>query len=326
MEKSKKGKNFSPFVIIFFVLFMVYVISMFFILGWGLLTSLKNPMDFTLHDPIGGGNVLGFPNISADAPVYLSSRDYLFKFKNYTDLLEVFQVDTKGQGSYYRNGVLVRMPREVYGFGQMVLNTILYCFNTGFFKIAAIIIVAYCCSKYKFFLSNIIYGFVVIAMTIPIIGTSPAELNMYRNMGIYSTWTQNIIQSFSFTGMYFLVAHAFFDSLSNTYIEAAEIDGASQMTIFLKIAVPLAKNVIFSIFIITFIAAWNGYETILLYFPTKPTLAYGVFYASHQDQGNAGTVPFQCAACLVLALPIVILFSIFHEKIMGNISMGGIKE
>ena len=326
MNKQKKGKIFSPFVIIFFILFMVYVLSMFFILGWGLLTSLKNPMDFSMYDPLGGKNVLGFPNISLDAPEFLSSRDYLFKLKNYTDLFGMFEVDTLGRGSYYSRGKLILMPREVFSFWDMLLNTVIFCFNSAFFKVAALTITAYCCAKYKFFLSKIVYGFVVVAMTIPIIGTAPAELNMYRDLGIYSTWMQNIMQSFSFTGMYFLVVHAFFESMSNTYIEAAEIDGASQLTIFLRIAVPLAKNVIFSIFIITFITAWNGYETVLLYFPTKPTLAYGVFDTSRKSQSGASSVPFKCASCFVLALPIIVLFSIFHKRIMGNVSMGGIKE
>ena len=54
--------------------------------------------------------------------------------------------------------------------------------------------------------------------------------------------------------------------------------------------------------------------------------ARGVFRLSQNSQGDFATVPFRMAGCMFLAIPILILFLIFKEKLMGNLSMGGIKE
>lgn len=128
--------------------------------------------------------------------------------------------------------------------------------------------------------------------------------------------------------MYFFVYYAFFGGLSNTYREAAELDGASEMTILLRIYFPLAMKMIATVFLIQFVALWNDYQTPLLYLPTHPTLSYGVYLVAIDPPSGIklSDVPHSVSACMMLALPILIVFVIFKDKIMGNISLGGIKE
>ena len=79
-----------------------------------------------------------------------------------------------------------------------------------------------------------------------------------------------------------------------------------------------------TVFLIKFIEFWNDYSTPLLYLPTHPTLAYGVQDMS--TNGDINKVLERIASCMVLALPITILFIVFRNKIMGNVTMGGVKE
>jgi raffinose/stachyose/melibiose transport system permease protein len=94
----------------------------------------------------------------------------------------------------------------------------------------------------------------------------------------------------------------------------------------IQIVMPMIATVIGTVFLIHFIDFWNDYQTPLLYLPSWAMLARGLYSLSQRSQGNFATVPYRMAGCLVLATPILILFLIFKEKLMGNLSMGGIKE
>lgn len=136
----------------------------------------------------------------------------------------------------------------------------------------------------------------------------------------------SIFQKSVFGGMYFLVFYAFFETMPDTYSEAAEIDGANYYTILLRIILPLAGKMIATVFLIVFVNYWNDYQTALVHMPTHPTLAYGVYRIAHEvSSGDLANIPTRISVCMMLAVPILIVFVIFKDKIMGNISIGGIK-
>ena len=89
----------------------------------------------------------------------------------------------------------------------------------------------------------------------------------------------------------------------------------------------MAGKIAGTIMLIQFISHWNDYNVPLLYLPTKPTLAYGVFHmVIINSSGPLSKVPIKVAGCMVLAIPILIIFIILKDKLMGNISLGGLKE
>ena len=115
--------------------------------------------------------------------------------------------------------------------------------------------------------------------------------------------------------------------MPDTYAEAAEIDGASRYKVLCSIVIPLSIKIISTVWLLQFVHFWNDYQTPLLYMPTKPTLAYGIYYLCHETaRGQLANVPTKAAGCMILAIPLICLFIAFKEKLMGNISMGGIKE
>ena len=89
---------------------------------------------------------------------------------------------------------------------------------------------------------------------------------------------------------------------------------------------PLAKNVFATVFLITFISLWNDYQAPALYIPSYPTLAYGVYYVCIRDNRGIFTyIPGHMTVCTIVAMPIIILFIAFKNKLIGNLTMGGIK-
>ena len=176
--------------------------------------------------------------------------------------------------------------------------------------------------KYKF--SGFIYAFVLFTMIMPIIGAGSSMLNFQRRIGIYDNMIGFYIWNCQFTSMYFLIMFSFFQGLSPTYFEAAEIDGASQLRMIISIAIPMANTMIWAGIVSLVITTWNDYLTPLTYLPSYPTLAYLIWKTTRTGQAGQ-SVPTQIAALYLLALPSLVFFTVFRKKLMGNISIGGIK-
>lgn len=312
MKKQEKGIFNKVFVISVCILLAVYAFAMIFLLGWGLLTSLKSRTDFLFAE-----NVLGFPKLKY-------SREELLHFKNYKLIFENFNFTEKVV--FYSGNKLITHESES-NFFTLILNTFLYAGVGSFISSIVPAIVAYTCVKYKFRFSKILYAVVLFVYIVPVVGNYPSAITVLRDLGLYDSFGGNYIQKFSFTGMYFFVYWAFYESLSDTYSEAAEIDGASQFRILTSIILPLSIKIIPSVWLILFVQLWNDYQTPMLYLPTKPTLAYGVYYMTQIDHsGKLTQTPTKIAGCMLLALPILVIFIFLKDKLMGNISMGGVKE
>jgi ABC-type glycerol-3-phosphate transport system permease component len=122
------------------------------------------------------------------------------------------------------------------------------------------------------------------------------------------------------------VFHAAFSSIGKEYFEAARIDGANDFIICFKIILPLVRNMFFSIFLLKFILFWNDYQSPLLYLPTHPTLSLGAYNLRTNTSSDVAGAPAQMAICMIMMIPVLALFVAFRKMIMGNISMGGVKE
>ena len=131
------------------------------------------------------------------------------------------------------------------------------------------------------------------------------------------------MSALTFSGPHFLYLYAAYSSLSKEYAESAEIDGANQAVIMFKIMMPMVKNIFIAVFILEFIGHWNDYNPSLLYLPNYPMLTYGLYrFQHHNPQPD---IPIRLAASTLVMLPTLILFVIFRNHIMSNLSIGGLK-
>lgn len=312
MKTKKKRKIFDTSVVtVIAVILSVYAVIMIALLVWGFITSLKSSMDFSTL-----GNVVGFPDkkYSADE----------LKFANYKIIWENFRFDKSM--SFYAGETLVRHFTKNNFFGILV-NTVLYSFVGSAIQAFVPAIMGYLVVKYPGKAASFINAMMLFVLTLPILGSASTMVRLMRTLNLYDNFIGNFIQKFNFTGMYFFVFQAFFRSVSDSYAEAAEIDGASQLRVMFSIYIPLAWKMISTVVLILFVNCWNDYQTPLLYLPTKPTLAYAVYYLAYENnQVHMSTLPIKVSACMLLALPILVIFLFLKDKIMGNISLGGVKE
>lgn len=290
-KKTKMSRKMDAFEIVLYVIVTIYCLSMIYVLLFGLINSLKDATDYEWNNPFG-----------------LPSKEFGWNFDNYAKVLTEFKVFTLG-------------GNEVY-LMQMFFNSLFYAVFMSLFCMATQIITAYAIAKYDFRFKSVLYGVAVVVMLLPIIGSLASEVQMAEAFNFRNNLIGVCIMKCKYPGLYFLVFYATFKGLSWTYAEAAQIDGAGHFKIFIEIMLPLIRSTVFAVFILLFIEYWNDYYTPMVFLPESPTMSYGLFLF---QTDNKASTPVQLASCLMACLPILVVFVAFKDKIMSNVTMGGIK-
>lgn len=236
---------------------------------------------------------------------------FTFTKENFVIANDFLEVNTKDGKWWYAEG--------------MYMNSLKFAlFSAGAFTICCTL-VSYLTAKFDFKFSKIIYGFVIVAMSLPIVGSMPSEIRMLRTLKIHDTWLSIPILRFNFLNVYFLVLYATFRGISKEYSEAAKIDGASNLRIMLRIVMPQALNIIVTIFFLSFITYWNDYQVPMLYLPSYPVAAYGLFDFLRNNTDAASYATVKMAGTLILTLPVLFVVIIFNKRLRVSVSIGGIK-
>lgn len=302
MEKSHATKNrFSPLTIVLFTILSAYVLFMLAMFCWALLTGSKaysGDYAGSVLIPGSKGNILGWP------------KEFSL-FKNIIEINKIFPGVTLLESAWY---------------------TLLYAGGCALIKAAVTCMVAYLCARYNNWFSQIVYITVIVTMVVPVVGSQAAEIQMARDLKLYDKiWGMWIMRA-NFLGMYYLVFYSVFKSMPKGYYEAAQIDGANDLQVMLRIAMPLVKYTFWSIFLIIFIEYWNDYLIPNYFLESYPTLSL-LLYRQSIGQINVDPTkpnfyeeaPYLMATVLVVAIPVIVLFTIFSKRLMGNLSVGGLK-
>lgn len=158
---------------------------------------------------------------------------------------------------------------------------------------------------------------------------------MYKNLGWINTFYPFIVPVWFGGGIFnIFLQRQFMRGIPSSLMEAAEVDGCSEFGIFVRIALPLAKPVIITIAVFTFLNCWNDLYGPLLYLEDQSvwTLAKGNYMIYQAELGNQGisggtVLPWNIisAANVITIIPIVILYFFAQRVFVEGITTTGIK-
>lgn len=278
-----------------FAVLVLYVISLILPVAWAFFTSLKTRNDFV-------ENLFGLPQ--------------KWEWKNYKTAMNYFFVDVYGAG-----GVTTRV-NFIQMFGYSLYHSLVGPLVAGFSNLC----VAYLCARYDNKFSRFITALVIVTIVVPIVGNLPSSLMIHKKLGLYDNlWLIELAGVGSFGGMNYLIYRGRYKNLSKAYVEAAEIDGAGHLQVMFRIMLPFGMNLFSIFYLMGFIGHWNDYSASLIYLPSYPMAAYGLYLFSQSTENATASVPMRMAGSFLLCLPIAILFFIFRKKLIGNIAVGGLK-
>lgn len=297
-KRRRRYKSVSAMSIILGVGIALYTIILFMPILWGLISSLKDRYDFLRNK------------------IYFPKGGILdWKWSNYVNAFSAFFVQIDTESGF-----------KTVELDEMFLNSLLYSAGCAFMSSACAYIMAYLTAKFRYKFSSAVYMIVIVTMIIPIIGRLPSEIQMVTALGLYDSFFSVLLLKANFLGMYFLVFYSTFKTIPDDYAEAAKIDGAGNFTILAKIMIPFVSNTFMTVFLLNFISFWNDYQVPLIYIPSHPTVAYGLFLFDKRSSGITNSTPMKLTGSFLVMLPILIVFMIFGNKIIGNVTMGGLKE
>ena len=208
-------------------------------------------------------------------------------------------------------------------FEDMVFNSLWYMLGGTAIQMSVYCMAGYSLWNFKFKGRNAIVAAIIIILMIPIYGAGSATMIMYNQLRMYNSPLMLLASTGAVSGTT-LIVMTFFQGLSPAYEEAAKMDGAGYWSVFLKIHLPMILPSLGAIALLDLIARWNDYSVPLYYLPDYPTLSTGLYIYETTSKFSMDKPVYFAGVILCSILPIV-LFSVFREKLMTSVTIGGVK-
>jgi len=260
-----------------------------------------------------------------------TSEDWLMSGKGFSLIPQEFTLDA--YRSAFGNGEKV-IRAYVVTIAQAFGGTLLGCLIAG--------LAAYPISRTNFRFKGLVTGIIFFTMLFGA-GMIPSYL-VYSEYGIVDTFWIYILPGIAGGAWNTMVFRTFFKGLPESLFESAHIDGASELTIFFRIVVPLSTPVIASIGFIMLVGRWNNYTTSMIYIRNENlyTLQYllqrllnsAEFLKSLAKNGMindlqlSNSVPsenLKYAMCVIAAGPMLAIFPFFQKYFSQGLTIGAVK-
>ena len=181
----------------------------------------------------------------------------------------------------------------------------------------------YVLAKKRFTGGTLIFSIFVFAMALPKQVVLVPLVKQISAMGFYNTSWAVILPAVGWPFGIFLMKQ-FSETIPTELLEAAKIDGCSELSTFINIVLPIVKPGIAALAIFTFISAWNDYFLQLIMLNTRTNLTLQLGLATLQGEFATDYGVLMAGASLA-AIPIVIMFLAFQKSFTQGITIGAVK-
>lgn len=205
------------------------------------------------------------------------------------------------------------------------LNTAIFTLATTLIMMAVIVLAAYAFARLEFVGKNITFAIFLSLMMIPNELVIITNFVTITNLNLRNTYLGLVLPSVT-SIFYIYLLKENFEQIPNELYRAAKVDGTSDLKYLFKVMIPISKPTIVTIVILKVIECWNSYV-----WPRLITDDASYFLVSNgiQEIRENGfgreNIPAMMAAVVAVSVPLIILFLVFHKKIMAGVSRGGIK-
>ncbi len=186
---------------------------------------------------------------------------------------------------------------------------------------------AYALAMYKFKGSNLIFMVILIFMMIPGQLSLIGFYNLCTKLHLVNTYIPLIIPAIAAPGTVFFLRQYVMSVMPPSLIEAARIDGAKELYIFHRIAIPIMSPGIATMSIMGFIGNWNAYLMPMIILNKNEKFTLPVMMATLRSStditANQGAIYLAVA---ISVIPILLVFAFFSKYIISSIAAGAVKE
>jgi len=209
--------------------------------------------------------------------------------------------------------------------GRYFLNTVIFTLSTTAIMLVVTVLAAFAFARLNFRGKNLVFTLFLALMMIP------GELVVITNfvtittLELRNTFTGLILPSVTSVFYIYLLRENFAQIPDELYY-AAKVDGTSDLKYLLKVMVPICRPTIITVTILKVIECWNSYVWPRLITDNEMYFLVSNGIQEIRENGfGRENIPAMMAAVVVISVPLIILFLIFHKKIMEGVSRGGTK-
>lgn len=207
--------------------------------------------------------------------------------------------------------------------GRWFFNSLFISFSTTLLVCITSAMAGYSLSKKKFPGRDVIFWVFVAVMTLPKQVILVPLFIMMRQWHLFDTFPGLILPAVGWPFGIFLMKQ-FTQTLPGELLEAAKIDGCTEIRTFINIVLPLVKPGLGALAIFTFMSSWNDYFWQLIMIKSTPmkTIPLGVAGMQEEYSTNYGLL---MAGSALASIPMILVFLFFQRYFTQGITMGAVK-
>jgi len=214
-------------------------------------------------------------------------------------------------------------------FGTWFLNSILVTVLTTFSTLLFCSLCGYALAKFNFWGRSLFFTLILATIMVP-----SEMLLIPWFVGAYKLNVTNSLTGVVFPGLIgafgvFVMRQAFM-GVPNELLDAARVDGMSELAIFFNIALPLTSGALAALGILTALGTWNDYfwPLITLQSVDRFTLQRGMMHAAATDAGRETSVAWDVVmtSTTIAALPMLALIVLLQKYFVKGIALSGLKQ
>ncbi len=204
-------------------------------------------------------------------------------------------------------------------------NTVIFTLFTTLLMLLVTILAAYAFARLKFKGKNIVFTLYLSLMMIPNELVVITNFVTITNWDLRNTFLGLILPSVT-SVFYIYLLKENFEQVPEELYKAAKVDGLSDWDYLWKVLLPICSPTVVTITILKVIECWNSYVwPRLITDNAKYYLVSNGIQEIRENGFGRENIPAMMAAVVVISIPLIILFIIFHKKIMEGVSRGGTK-
>jgi multiple sugar transport system permease protein len=210
-------------------------------------------------------------------------------------------------------------------------NFALYFFNSTLVSVACVMgnlffssMAGYAFAKLDFAGKRLLFGLVLTMLIIPGVTTFVPLFVLVSNLGMSNSYL-GLILPFAVTPLGVFLMRQFIQDIPDSLIEAARLDGAGEVRIFLRVVVPLCRPPLATLAILTFLSQWNNFLWPLVIAQTEDHYTLPVALALFSVGANGTNYGLLLAGAVTVVTPIVLLFLVLQKQFIQGIASTGVK-
>ena len=209
-------------------------------------------------------------------------------------------------------------------FGKYFINSAIIVLINMVGCILSSSFIAFGFSRLRFPGRKLWFALLLSTMMIPQTVLMIPQFLIWQSVGAYNTFIPLTVPCFFGNAFNVFLVRQFYAGIPKEYDEAALVDGASYFTIYSKILVPMAKPVLCSVGVFTFMSTWNDFMGPLLYLDKENlktvSLALQNFMGQHNSEWN-----LMMALSTVITLPMIVVYFMAQRYFIEGITFSGLK-